>query len=272
MSLDLEDRLEHGLTDLARQAPVPDDWPDLGAPVISLDARQRRFPRGVTIVVAVSAAVLIVAATAFAVTRTPDPTRVQAAGDPTAGSGKASSPPTFEWGHWDPAGPRLSDQQLAEIMTPSTDARGDTTWQTSQEVKGVGASTFPFVAQVTGISMVKVPLGQTNRARFTGPDGKALPQIQGYVDDDPPSPGRDVDQQVWLIAIEGIYTWRSADCVDPATGASANASHCEPFEGLSVVALPADAHDTRPTEFAFGPIKGMQVDFSRFDRVGRWTP
>lgn len=270
MSVDLEDRLQGVLGDLARRAPVPDDWHDLGSPVFSLEARTGRRPRAVTVVVAAVAVVLIVAVTAFAVTRDPGPTTIRAASDPTGGA--ASSAPTFEWGHWDPAGPRLSDEQLSQVVTPSTDARGDTIWKMSRQVDGAGDLQLPFAARVTGMSMVEVRLGQVDLARFTGPDGKPLPQIQFYVGNDPPSPGRDLDQKVWLVAIEGTYTWTGPDCVDPETGASANTPHCEPFAGLSVVAVPADANDTRPTHFAFGPIAGMQFDFSRFDQVGRWTP
>lgn len=79
---DLEDRLEHGLTDLARQAPVPDDWPDLGTSVTSLDRRSTSRPRLVTGLVAV-AAVIVIATAAFVVNRDPgaSPTRSASAHD-----------------------------------------------------------------------------------------------------------------------------------------------------------------------------------------------
>lgn len=118
MSLDLEDRLERGLTDLARQAPVPDEWPDLEAPIITFDRRSTGRPRLVTGFVAAAAAIVVIATVAFVVNRDPgaSPTRTAAAPSST----DASAASAALGGRWSPTGPRLTDEQLGSIVATVT--------------------------------------------------------------------------------------------------------------------------------------------------------
>ncbi len=114
MSLDLEDRLEHGLGELARRAPVPDEWPELGTRIIPIDPRPPRRPRLITGLVAAAAAIVVIAAAAFVVNRDDGtgPTNVAAAPsstDDAAGSAALG-------GHWSGTGPRLTDEQLSSII------------------------------------------------------------------------------------------------------------------------------------------------------------
>lgn len=284
MLADLEDRIEGDLADLARAAPIPEHWPELGAPVVRLEGSRQHsgHPRLVTAVVA-AAAVIIVAAAVFAVSLSSQPretTRLHAASEP-GGAPAASAPsptvsaPGVPTGHWDPDGPRLTDSQLAELVTPSTSPDGTTTWHLSDELSqrelgGVGP--LPFAVDVTKLSFVQVQLGKVNLAKFTGPVGKALPQIQFYVDNLPPQPNRNVNQQVWLVAVEGTFHGKGAACYGTTSERPGQLETCGRFEGMFVTAIPADENDTRPTRFAFGPIDGMKVDFSAFDQVGHWTP
>ncbi len=275
MSADLENRIESGLADLARNAPIPEQWPELGAPVIRLDGSSRRRPRLVTTVVA-TAAVIIVAAGVLVVGKgsgSGQPATVRAGAAPS-GPASTALPPGTPMGHWDPNGPRLTNAQLAELVTPSASPDGKTIWHLSDELakRELSGLPLPFTVDVTRLTFVKVQLGKVNRAKFTGPDGKSLPQIQFYVDNDPKQPSRDVDQQVWLVAIEGNYFWSGSRCSGWAPNLPKGPRGCGPFEGLSVTAIPANEKDKEATHFSFGPIEGMQADFSAFDQVGHWTP
>lgn len=278
MPIDLEDRIEADLADLARSAPIPEHWPELGAPVIRLDgSTRRRFgrPRLVTAVVAAAAVILVVVGVLVVGrgSRVGHSTAVRVGATP-GGSATTVFPPGTPMGQWDTNGPRLTDAQLAELVTPSTDSDGTTTWHLSDELAKRELNDVPLssTVDVTKLTFVKVQLGKVNIGKFTGPDSKDLPQIQHYVDNEPPRNGRNVDQQVWLVAIEGNYFWSGSRCSGWAPDLPKSTRGCGPFEGMSVTAIPADEHDNDATHFMFGPIAGMQADFSAFDQVGHWTP
>lgn len=114
MSVDLEDRLERGLADLARQAPVPDDWPTLGTPVVAADRRPDGRHHVVAALVAAAAVLVVVATVAFVADRDPwdPPTRVAA----TPPSTNAIAGSSTLGGYWSATGPRLSDEQLAWLV------------------------------------------------------------------------------------------------------------------------------------------------------------
>ncbi|HET8929625.1 MAG TPA: hypothetical protein VFN21_03100 [Acidimicrobiales bacterium] len=118
MSLDLEDRLEQGLDDLARQAPVPDDWPELGARIIPLDPRPPRRHRLVTGLVAAAATIVVIAAISFVVARDDGNPPTSVATNPPSTGATAGSPALG--GHWSATGPRLTDEQLAWLVEPVT--------------------------------------------------------------------------------------------------------------------------------------------------------
>lgn len=283
MPADLEDRLTQGLGDLARNVPVPANWPELGEPMIRLDRPSPRRPWLVTGLVTAAAVIIVVAVGVFAVSRSSRPrgtTSLRVASEP-GGAPAASAPsptvsaPGVPTGRWDPDGPRLSEAQLAELITPATTQDGRITWHLSDELsqRELGSvGPLPFAVEVTKLSIAKVQLGKVNLAKFTGPVGKALPQIQFYVDNLPPQPNRNVNQQVWLVAVEGDFLTSSSKCPGSASNPLGSTPGCDRFAGMFVTAIPADEHDTRPTRFAFGPIAGMKVDFSAFDQVGHWTP
>jgi len=114
MPLELEDRLERRLSDMARQAPVPGDWPDLDTRIIPLDSRPPGRHRPVTAVVATAAVIVIVAALAFALVRDPGNPPTRAAATPPSMDAVEGSPALD--GHWSATGPRLTDEQLGSIV------------------------------------------------------------------------------------------------------------------------------------------------------------
>lgn len=284
MSVDLEDRVRNELAGQARSAPVPHHWPELGAPVVGLGVVRRHRPGvGVRVAVVVAAALVVVAAVVVTSRgdRAPATTHTRVAAEPE--SVPATSGPTVPvapgtpMGSWDPDGPRLDDDQLLGVVAPSTGPDGATLWGMSPRLapEQLGIDELPFRAEVTGLSIVQVPLGEVDRARYTGPNGEQIGQIQSYIDNLPASPGRDVHQNVWLVVTTGTFTGEGPDCDDVAVASVGGTPWCSTFAGAFVTAVPTaveGAEAAQSTGFAVGPIPDMTVDLGAFDGVGHWTP
>lgn len=236
MSLDLEDRLTRGLTDLARNAPVPSVWPDLGGPGVGLGDDPVRPRPAVTVAVAAAAAIVVVAAIALALSRGDEPAKNRVAAAPRTGVTAAPM------GRWDANGPRLTDAQLVGIVAAVTQPDGDVVVEPrSSSSTEYAGRVLDAGRRVTRVSVVETSMGaiwhSLDPRSLNGPTASQMAAIQRYVagldakaGSSPPTDAEWSEQSVKVAVVASVpagpasacaasSTGGSPDCVDPTLGA-----------------------------------------------------
>lgn len=280
MSIDLEQQLERGLHDLADAAPVPTEWPALAEAhgdhddpmLIDLSARHprrvhtvtdRHRRRRVPMVVAVLAlAAIIVAAVALSI-RNDGPSTVQSAAAPAATAAPTTSSPGIDWGHWDPSGPSLSNDELAQVITLNTNADGTATWH---PVRGG----FSGSGAVTGVDVVKTTLGSVlmSSQEFSSQDLGTHAVLKYQKSPDAAGAGRSGhgdDTPVWLVKISGNFHLPDPKCADQTT------DRCPDSPGVVLTTVGADGKRI-DAPFLASAASQVDVDLASFGSVGHWTP
>ncbi len=165
MSIDVEDQLSRLLDELADELDVPERWGSL-EDLADADLRQVGPRPKVALAVAVAAALLLLSGTALIV-------RDRRGGAPVGtlrtASDATSAPtvPSKPTGTWDPSGPRLTDAELAQVITPVAGSDGTTVWRLI-EPNGRPSQR----GTVTGLSIVRTTLAHvSNTSIYAGIDG-----------------------------------------------------------------------------------------------------
>ncbi len=193
MSIDVEDQLSRLLDELADELDVPERWGSL-EDLADADLRQVGPRPKVALAVAVAAALLLLVGTALIVRdrRGGAPVgTLRTASDATS----ASTVPSKPNGTWDPSGPRLTDAELAQVITPVAGPGGSTVWRLI-EPNGRPSQR----GTVTGLSIVRTSLADaalTNRylGGVNMEASSALHYLAALPQPSPPTP-------VWVVAID----------------------------------------------------------------------
>lgn len=267
MPVDLEDRLTKGLGDLARSAPVPRHWPELGAPVIRLDGSSPRRPRRVTAVVA-AAAVIIVVATVFAVSRSSQPrgtTSLNAASEPGAAPSSTEIPSASgaPMGHWDPNGPRLSGDELASVLKPVPNKYGSVDFQ----LLGPDGDVLTWGQGVVEMYVVKTTVGALENAKGSA---KHLVDILVYFTRLPrassPSSASSIQDStpVWVVVGRAVAGPDDCTTSQQCPAAQSDLGFVDfLIYGRRTANVPSLSH---PASIP------SQADLTALGPVGRWTP
>lgn len=174
MSLDTKARLEDELARLARRAPTPQHWADLGTPVISLDGKRPRGPRVVTAVVAAAAIVVLVAAAAVIAIGNRGTPEQKAASDPGVVMPPSSAASTTP----------QSSAASTTVPTPSLDAPAAILEKALPIVERSWGMSFPPGAIATAKAQAQDPATDIEAAR-SQIDGQMLMVTATHTDQGP---------------------------------------------------------------------------------------
>ena len=263
MTTDLEDRLNDQLSEtlhrLADDAPVPTAWSELSntkvrharRPTVSATTRRRFAVSGVVGI----AACLLIATGIFINARPGTSNEARPAASPETATGTV--PSDGIGGHWDPNGPRLTDQQFAWIMAAMTMPNGQTAYLPRAWPNGdTDGMKLEDHWRVTGVSVVKIDSATFHRELL--PQLRMNPSGRGF------QPVTSTEHQITVAVAR-----TSPDGSVPVCSAQVK-SNCS-FPSLDVVWTFPDGATTpnRLALFSAGP-GGNTLD--GFGPVGQWTP
>ena len=173
----------------------------------------------------------------------------------------ASTVPSKPTGTWDPSGPRLTDAELAQVITPVAGSDGTTVWRPI-EPNGRPSQR----GTVTGLSIVRTTLVDAAlTTRYLGDidmeASSALHYLGALPQPSPPTP-------VWVVAID------LTGHVSQPTCAFGTVDACPDVPELGVAFIDADGRSDRtPIPVDVIALRSqVKLNLAVLGPVGHWTP
>jgi hypothetical protein len=280
MSIDLESQLERGLQDLAEAAPVPRAWPtltelwiereneppvdehhviDLLDPVVAFRPRRRRRRSGAIAAVCAAAAAVVVAVVIVA--NVDRPATVRSAAPPPETSVPTTPATGGDWGRWDPAGPRLSNAELSQLVSRTANPDGTSVWHPVR--LGIASS-----GVVSSVDVVKSTLGDVSRSALTvaqsAESSQVIMQYLRSLDaQDASTANNPGTTPVWVVALSGRFHIPEPTCAKPTVDTC-------PDHPVAIVTMIGVDGLRLPLVTAL--LSSTQVDLATLGPVGHWTP